>query len=198
MCVRACAARVQRLRRVFAQSKERARELHAELAYDGIRVDVVRAPPPPGCVCVSLSGARARPQVHGERTHAQRAEVLRKFRCVSARARRRPCCVCVVSPAGVRARSSGEVWVLIATDMLARGMDFKGINLIINYDFPQVCAIASVCVRRRPADVRVRVQSTVSYVHRIGRTGRAGTSCSRVCVSVSVSVSVCVCVCVRV
>ena len=36
---------------------------------------------------------------------------------------------------------------------MARGMDFKGVNCVINYDFPQ---------------------STVSYVHRIGRTGRAG------------------------
>ena len=47
----------------------------------------------------------------------------------------------------------GETWVLIETDLMARGMDFKGVNCVINYDFPQ---------------------STVSYVHRIGRTGRAG------------------------
>ena len=32
-------------------------------------------------------------------------------------------------------------------------MDFKGVNCVINYDFPQ---------------------SVISYVHRIGRTGRAG------------------------
>ena len=36
---------------------------------------------------------------------------------------------------------------------MARGMDFKGVNCVINYDFPQ---------------------SVISYVHRIGRTGRAG------------------------
>lgn len=47
----------------------------------------------------------------------------------------------------------GEIWVLICTDLLARGIDFKGVNLVINYDFPQ---------------------SLQSYVHRIGRTGRAG------------------------
>lgn len=35
----------------------------------------------------------------------------------------------------------------------ARGMDFQGVNTVINFDFPQ---------------------SSVSYVHRIGRTGRAG------------------------
>ncbi|KAL1488190.1 hypothetical protein ABEB36_015147 [Hypothenemus hampei] len=36
---------------------------------------------------------------------------------------------------------------------MARGIDFKGVNLVINYDFPP---------------------STISYVHRIGRAGRAG------------------------
>ena len=42
----------------------------------------------------------------------------------------------------------GKTWVLIATDIMSRGMDFKGIACVINYDFPQ---------------------STLSYVHRIGR-----------------------------
>jgi len=50
---------------------------------------------------------------------------------------------------------AGKVWVLIATELVARGMDFKGVSLVINYDFPQ---------------------STTSYIHRIGRTGRAGRS----------------------
>ncbi|KAI9143527.1 P-loop containing nucleoside triphosphate hydrolase protein [Paraphysoderma sedebokerense] len=47
----------------------------------------------------------------------------------------------------------GKIWVLIATDVLARGIDFKGVNMVINYDFPT---------------------SVESYIHRIGRTGRAG------------------------
>lgn len=47
----------------------------------------------------------------------------------------------------------GDVWVLICTELMARGIDFKGVNLVINYDFPQ---------------------SVQSYIHRIGRTGRAG------------------------
>ncbi|CAG8460372.1 5947_t:CDS:10, partial [Cetraspora pellucida] len=49
----------------------------------------------------------------------------------------------------------GKIWVLIATELMARGIDFKGVNLVINYDFPQ---------------------SIQSYIHRIGRTGRAGKS----------------------
>ncbi|CAL9075851.1 unnamed protein product, partial [Musa textilis] len=48
---------------------------------------------------------------------------------------------------------SGMTWVLIATDVVSRGMDFKGINCVINYDFPE---------------------SAAAYVHRIGRSGRAG------------------------
>ncbi|KAK7926148.1 hypothetical protein WMY93_008458 [Mugilogobius chulae] len=48
---------------------------------------------------------------------------------------------------------SGHIWVLICTALLARGIDFKGVNLVLNYDFPT---------------------SAVEYIHRIGRTGRAG------------------------
>ncbi|KZV35086.1 DEAD-box ATP-dependent RNA helicase 57 [Dorcoceras hygrometricum] len=48
---------------------------------------------------------------------------------------------------------SGKTWVLIATDVVARGMDFKGVNCVINYDFPD---------------------SAAAYIHRIGRSGRAG------------------------
>ncbi|KAH9964569.1 P-loop containing nucleoside triphosphate hydrolase protein [Russula dissimulans] len=47
----------------------------------------------------------------------------------------------------------GESWVMISTEVMARGMDFRGIREVINYDFPR---------------------SVQSYVHRIGRTGRAG------------------------
>lgn len=47
----------------------------------------------------------------------------------------------------------GETWVLICTDLCARGLDFKAVNLVINYDLPT---------------------SGVTYVHRIGRCGRGG------------------------
>lgn len=47
----------------------------------------------------------------------------------------------------------GEIWILITTDLLARGVDFRGINGVVNYDIPN---------------------SSAAYVHRVGRTGRAG------------------------
>merc|ERR1712243_172172 len=66
--------------------------------------------------------------IHSERSEQQRENTVRAFR-------------------------SGGVWVLICTELLGRGIDFKGVNLVINYDFPP---------------------SAVSYIHRTGRTGREG------------------------
>ena len=47
----------------------------------------------------------------------------------------------------------GELWVLVTTDLLSRGVDFRGINGVVNYDVPN---------------------SAAAYIHRVGRTGRAG------------------------
>ncbi|ESW29568.1 hypothetical protein PHAVU_002G080600 [Phaseolus vulgaris] len=91
---------------VFLQSKERAKELYGELAFDNIRVDVI----------------------HSDLSQQERENAVDNFR-------------------------AGKTWVLIATDVVARGMDFKGVNCVINYDFPD---------------------SASAYVHRIGRSGRAG------------------------
>ncbi|EDY20434.1 DEAD/DEAH box helicase domain protein [Chthoniobacter flavus Ellin428] len=58
---------------------------------------------------------------------------------------------------------AGEVRVLVATDIAARGIDVDGISHVINYDFPM---------------------TNEDYVHRIGRTGRAnavGDALSFVC-----------------
>ncbi|XP_022085857.1 probable ATP-dependent RNA helicase DDX52 [Acanthaster planci] len=66
--------------------------------------------------------------IHADKTQTQRDNIVKCFR-------------------------SGKIWVLIATELMGRGIDFKGINLVINYDFPT---------------------SAISYIHRIGRTGRAG------------------------
>ncbi|RHN48437.1 putative RNA helicase [Medicago truncatula] len=93
---------------VFLQSKERAKELYGELAFDNIRVDVI----------------------HSDLSQEERENAVDNFR-------------------------AGKTWVLIATDVVARGMDFKGINCVINYDFPD---------------------SASAYIHRIGRSGRAGRS----------------------
>ncbi|HUP89291.1 MAG TPA: DEAD/DEAH box helicase, partial [Longimicrobiales bacterium] len=49
--------------------------------------------------------------------------------------------------------TDGKVQVLVATDVAQRGLDIEGISHVVNYDVP-----------RNPED----------YVHRIGRTGRAG------------------------
>ena len=68
--------------------------------------------------------------IHAERTPTQRAKIIERFK-------------------------SGELWCLICTDVLARGIDFKGVNLVINYDVPRTAQ---------------------AYVHRIGRTGRGGRS----------------------
>lgn len=65
--------------------------------------------------------------MHSDRTQVERDLVIRDFRM-------------------------GKTWFLICTELMSRGIDFKGVNLVINYDFPT---------------------STISYVHRIGRTGRA-------------------------
>jgi len=48
---------------------------------------------------------------------------------------------------------SGKVGVLIASDIAARGLDIKGVTHVFNYDVPS---------------------SSKDYLHRVGRTGRAG------------------------
>jgi ATP-dependent RNA helicase DeaD len=49
----------------------------------------------------------------------------------------------------------GKIDVLVATDVVARGLDVKRVSHVVNYDIPY---------------------DTESYVHRIGRTGRAGAA----------------------
>ena len=66
--------------------------------------------------------------LHGEKDHKDRKQIMLRFR-------------------------NGEIGVLIATDVAARGIDVPDVQLVVNFDFP-----------RRGED----------YLHRIGRTGRAG------------------------
>ena len=56
----------------------------------------------------------------------------------------------------IRRFKAGEVTLVIATDVAARGLDIKGIERVINYELP--------------------VDDFQDYVHRIGRTGRAGAT----------------------
>lgn len=55
----------------------------------------------------------------------------------------------------LEAFKAGELEVLVATDVAARGLDVAGVPCVINYDLPY---------------------NAEDYVHRIGRTGRAGAS----------------------
>ena len=66
--------------------------------------------------------------LHGDMRQQIRLKVLRKFK-------------------------RGELQVLVATDVAARGIDVSGLGLVINFDLPE---------------------TVEAYVHRIGRTGRAG------------------------
>jgi ATP-dependent RNA helicase DDX52/ROK1 len=93
---------------VFVNTKERAKELHRELLYDGMHVD----------------------SLHAAQSQAARLSAVENFR-------------------------SGKTWILVATDLIGRGMDFAGVNTVVNFDFPH---------------------TATEYIHRIGRTGRAGRS----------------------
>lgn len=64
--------------------------------------------------------------IHGDRSQDERNKALNAFK-------------------------NGQVPVIVATDVLARGIDIKGVSIIINYDVPN---------------------NTDDYIHRIGRTGR--------------------------
>ncbi len=67
-------------------------------------------------------------EIHSDRSLGQRREALDGFKL-------------------------GRYRILVATDIASRGIDVKGIELVINYDLPE---------------------DSENYVHRIGRTGRAG------------------------
>ena len=66
--------------------------------------------------------------IHGDRSQAQRERALKAFR-------------------------QGRCDVLVATDVLARGIDVTDVRYVVNFDVPE---------------------EPVDYIHRIGRTGRAG------------------------
>ena len=82
-------------------------------------------------VCKSLKNAGVKVDVmHADRPQKAREKALEKFR-------------------------EGKLQVLVATDVMSRGIDISGIDAVVNFDVPM-----------DPED----------YVHRIGRTGRAGAA----------------------
>ncbi|KAF8974857.1 RNA helicase required for poly(A+) mRNA export [Entomortierella lignicola] len=56
---------------------------------------------------------------------------------------------------------SGRCKVLVTTNVLARGIDIDRVNMVINYDLPVF---------------KEGVADPITYLHRIGRTGRFGRS----------------------
>jgi len=80
-------------------------------------------------VVKKLEGARVEAAaIHGNKSQGARQRALKSFR-------------------------EGEIRVLVATDIAARGIDVEGVSHVFNFDLPNV---------------------SESYVHRIGRTARAG------------------------
>ena len=80
-------------------------------------------------ICISLRNAgHSAAEIHSNRSLSQRISALEGFK-------------------------SGKYRILVATDIAARGIDVKNIEVVINYDLPD---------------------QLEDYVHRIGRTGRAG------------------------
>ena len=73
--------------------------------------------------------------------------------------------------ATLEAFKKGETSVLVATDVAARGLDIAELPAVINYDLPH---------------------NAEDYVHRIGRTGRAGAIWSpAICFSRAASMCAC-------
>jgi ATP-dependent RNA helicase DeaD len=74
---------------------------------------------------------------------------------------------CASAPSSAQGR---QIDILVATDVAARGLDVERISHVLNYDIPY---------------------DTESYVHRIGRTGRAGRRARRSCSSRRASAACC-------
>ena len=66
--------------------------------------------------------------IHGDKIQSERQKAIKKF-------------------------SSGEIPILVATDVASRGLDFPNVSYVFNFDMPK---------------------NIEDYIHRIGRTGRVG------------------------
>jgi len=61
-----------------------------------------------------------------------------------------------------KAFKDGHKRILVATDLVARGIDIERVNIVINYDMPE-------------NDPRSNALGADTYLHRVGRAGRFGT-----------------------
>lgn len=99
---------------------------------------------------LNLNNMRLIALVHSEHSQAERQRLVELFR-------------------------RGERRVLVTTDLLARGLDVPNVSLVINYDLPRVDT--TVCSSGDGAAAAGAAEEAVQkYIHRIGRTGRAGAT----------------------
>lgn len=119
---------------LFVQSKERAKELYKELVFEDIKADVIHA---------DLSQTEVilfcEKKLQAWLSFILQMSVVLWFLSLIL--------ICFQREDAVDNFRSGKTWVLIATDVVARGMDFKGVKCVVNYDFPE---------------------SAAAYIHRIG------------------------------
>ncbi len=110
------------LKRVLLTKLLTQKEMNQVLVFVGTKFGASRL-----AVYLARQGIAA-DAIHGDKSQAQRTEVLEGFK-------------------------SGKIRVLVATDVAARGLDIDDLPQVINYELPHTAE---------------------DYVHRIGRTGRAG------------------------
>ena len=153
---------------VFVQSKERAKELFHELIYDGLNVEVIHADRTQAqrdnIIRSFRAGRVSERDCRQERLFEMLSHKLAWFNVytlphnhkdvtISLTILHKFCKLLHFVPSDVTLCVNVvlllcvQIWVLICTDLMGRGIDFKGVNMVINYDFPP---------------------SAISYIHRIG------------------------------
>lgn len=119
------------IQEIYIVGQNQKRELLATMLqqYSGTVLVFSRTKHGAKKICRDLNNMRVMTaEIHSNRSLGQRKEALEGFK-------------------------RGKYRVLVATDIAARGIDVKDIEVVINYDIPEYAE---------------------DYVHRIGRTGRAG------------------------
>jgi hypothetical protein len=68
---------------------------------------------------------------------------------------------------------SGDIRILVCSDMLARGLDVERVETVVNYDTPQT---VKTYVHRSVAVIWRYFSIFIEIVHSVGRTARAGAA----------------------